>query len=112
MFFLSARFVDGHHIVHWADGGETSLDNLVSLCRFHHRLVHEGGYHIVRDDQAFRFFRGDGFEVRATSERFQRIYADAARQRRACAMYEVQEVRAGYLVRPPAGRGAPAMRPP
>ena len=38
------RFVDGHHIKHWADGGETSLDNLVLLCRHHHRLVHEGGY--------------------------------------------------------------------
>ena len=38
------RFVDGHHIRHWADGGETSLDNLVQLCRHHHRLVHEGGY--------------------------------------------------------------------
>ena len=37
-------FVDGHHIEHWADGGETSLDNLVLLCRYHHRLVHEGGY--------------------------------------------------------------------
>ena len=38
------RFVDGHHIEHWADGGETRLDNLVLLCRHHHRLVHEGGY--------------------------------------------------------------------
>ncbi len=38
------RFVDGHHIQHWANGGETSLDNLVQLCRYHHRLVHEGGY--------------------------------------------------------------------
>ena len=38
------RFVDGHHIRHWADGGETSLENLVQLCRHHHRLVHEGGY--------------------------------------------------------------------
>jgi len=38
------RFVDGHHIVHWADGGETSLDNLILLCRHHHRLVHEGGF--------------------------------------------------------------------
>jgi hypothetical protein len=36
-------FVDGHHIRHWADGGETSLDNLVQLCRRHHRMVHEGG---------------------------------------------------------------------
>ncbi len=38
------RFVDGHHIVHWADGGETSLDNLILLCRHHHRRVHEGGF--------------------------------------------------------------------
>jgi hypothetical protein len=50
------RFVDGHHIVHWAEGGETSLGNLVSLCRRHHRLVHEGGYTVRRlDDGAFAF---------------------------------------------------------
>jgi hypothetical protein len=29
----NTRFVDGHHIEHWADGGETRLDNLVLLCR-------------------------------------------------------------------------------
>jgi hypothetical protein len=40
----NTRFVDGHHIKHWADGGETSLDNLVLLCRHHHHLVHEGGF--------------------------------------------------------------------
>ena len=40
----NTRFVDGHHIKHWADGGETSLDNLVLLCRYHHHLVHEGGF--------------------------------------------------------------------
>jgi len=38
------RFVDAHHITHWADGGETTLKNLVLLCRRHHRLVHEGGF--------------------------------------------------------------------
>jgi Domain of unknown function (DUF222)/HNH endonuclease len=31
------RYVDGHHIHHWAEGGETKLSNLVSLCRTHHR---------------------------------------------------------------------------
>jgi len=40
------RFVDAHHIHHWADGGETSMDNLVLLCRKHHRLVHEAGFGI------------------------------------------------------------------
>jgi len=40
----NTRFVDGHHIQHWADSGETSLDNLVMLCRHHHHLVHEGGF--------------------------------------------------------------------
>ena len=30
-----------HHIVHWADGGPTDLDNLVLLCGEHHRLIHD-----------------------------------------------------------------------
>ncbi|MGH6628122.1 MAG: DUF222 domain-containing protein, partial [Burkholderiales bacterium] len=42
------RFVDAHHIHHWADGGETDIDNLVLLCRHHHRLVHEGGFGLSR----------------------------------------------------------------
>jgi hypothetical protein len=37
------RYLDAHHIQHWADGGATQLKNLVALCRQHHRLVHEGG---------------------------------------------------------------------
>ena len=37
-----SRFVDAHHIRHWCDGGETSLNNLVLLCRHHHRLLHQG----------------------------------------------------------------------
>ncbi|MDH3249584.1 MAG: HNH endonuclease [Acidimicrobiia bacterium] len=34
------RWCDAHHIVHWADGGATSVDNLILLCRHHHTLVH------------------------------------------------------------------------
>ncbi len=54
------RFVDAHHIVHWADGGETSLDNLMLLCRRHHRLVHEGGVRIEGPAGAPRFRLADG----------------------------------------------------
>jgi uncharacterized protein DUF222/HNH endonuclease len=43
------RFTDAHHIVHWGDGGETRLDNLVLLCRRHHRRVHEGGVRVCSD---------------------------------------------------------------
>ena len=42
------RTVDAHHIQHWANGGATSLDNLVQLCRHHHRLLHEGGYTVTK----------------------------------------------------------------
>lgn len=35
-----------HHIVHWANGGSTSVENGVCLCHYHHTLVHEGGYSI------------------------------------------------------------------
>jgi len=38
------RFTDAHHVVHWADGGDTSLQNTVLLCGHHHRLLHEGGW--------------------------------------------------------------------
>ena len=43
------RFTDAHHVEHWADGGETSLRNLVLLCRRHHRRVHEDGWKICSD---------------------------------------------------------------
>ncbi|HKP60824.1 MAG TPA: DUF222 domain-containing protein [Polyangiales bacterium] len=54
------RFVDAHHIVHWIDEGETDPDNLVLLCRRHHRFLHEYGYSVVRNGSEFEFRRPDG----------------------------------------------------
>ena len=51
-----SRYVDAHHIHHWCDGGETSLDNLVLLCRHHHRMIHEQGYGIERNEAGEAIF--------------------------------------------------------
>ena len=46
---------------HWANGGPTTLTNLVLLCRRHHRAVHEEGYQVARGpDGTFQFRRPDG----------------------------------------------------
>jgi hypothetical protein len=54
------RFLDRHHIEHWSRNGETELDNLITLCDAHHRLVHEGGWSVELEDDEARFFRPDG----------------------------------------------------
>ena len=59
------RHVDAHHIQHWAKGGHTKLDNLVLLCRHHHRLVHEGGYQVVSHEPGrIDFFTPQGATIR------------------------------------------------
>jgi hypothetical protein len=54
-----SRYVEGHHVKHWADGGETRLDNLVTLCRYHHRELHRGQFFLtvkpLSVNQASRF---------------------------------------------------------
>ncbi len=58
------KYCEAHHVKHWADGGETSLDNLVLLCRHHHRAVHEEGYTIQRSsDGELKFLRPQGWEI-------------------------------------------------
>jgi hypothetical protein len=57
------RFTDAHHIVHWADGGETGLRNLILLCARHHRAVHEGGFQVCTDEEAKAVFFGPGGRV-------------------------------------------------
>jgi hypothetical protein len=63
------RYVDAHHIRHWAQGGETTLDNLVLLCRHHHRLVHEGGFSVARDRRdRLRWRAPDGSPLSASAQ--------------------------------------------
>ncbi len=55
------RFLHAHHIRHWARGGPTSMENLVTLCSYHHRLVHESGFGVERAGRdGVRFRRPDG----------------------------------------------------
>jgi len=69
------RYTDAHHITHWADGGETKMDNLILLCRRHHRAVHEGGLRVevvegggVGGGSPVRFFTQDGRAVSVVPE--------------------------------------------
>jgi hypothetical protein len=61
------RYLHCHHILHWSQGGETSLDNLMLLCTKHHTLVHEGGFTIDKDfNDNWYFKRPDGIAVPRT----------------------------------------------
>ncbi|MCU1379529.1 MAG: endonuclease [Acidimicrobiales bacterium] len=59
------RFVDAHHVDWWErDQGETNLGVLVSLCGYHHRLVHQGGLMVMADGSGgFAFCRPDGTPI-------------------------------------------------
>jgi hypothetical protein len=53
----NTRYVDAHHIRHWADGGDTSLENLTLLCSHHHRALHEGRFAVRHDEHGAIYFR-------------------------------------------------------
>jgi hypothetical protein len=56
-----SRRVDLHHIQHWVNGGRTDLDNLISLCPWHHKIVQDRGYLIATSSGGgFTFYRPDG----------------------------------------------------
>jgi len=60
-------FTDIHHIRHRAHGGDNTMENLVELCWFHHRLVHEGGWNLRRGDHGQLIaIRADGTELSVT----------------------------------------------
>jgi hypothetical protein len=89
------RICDAHHVIPWQEGGPTELDNLVLLCRRHHRLLHEGGFRMAlrtksRADggaSVVRFVDPEGREVRAAPPR-PRLRGDASEELRAAAEAE------------------------
>ena len=62
------RWLDAHHVEHWVDGGETSLENLLTLCRRHHVFVHERGFAIEKREDELVFRDPDGRVVPNTGE--------------------------------------------
>jgi Domain of unknown function (DUF222) len=60
------RFTQAHHIVWWGNGGRTDPDNLLLICFFHHKLVHEHGWTVRRgSDGVPEWFLPDGRRYRA-----------------------------------------------
>ncbi len=60
----TSKFVHGHHITFWANGGETKLSNLCNLCPHHHHLVHDGDYGVERLESGdLRFLHPGGWEI-------------------------------------------------
>jgi hypothetical protein len=58
------RYLEAHHVRHWSHLGPTDLDNLVLVCRFHHMLVHEGGYRVsARSPGVWSFRSPDGHAI-------------------------------------------------
>ena len=55
----TAAFCHAHHVRHWADGGPTAVDNMVLLCRHHHRTLHSGDWSLVPDSRQPGVFWSD-----------------------------------------------------
>ncbi|WP_147258315.1 HNH endonuclease signature motif containing protein [Pseudonocardia hierapolitana] len=59
------RHLHAHHVIPWWSGGRTDIDNLILICSFHHRLIHDHGYRIHRPAGRWEFRRPDGTPIPA-----------------------------------------------
>jgi hypothetical protein len=57
------RYLHAHHVRHWLHGGRTDVDNLILVCSFHHRLVHDQGYRVHRLAGRWEFRRPDNTPI-------------------------------------------------
>ncbi|MHA6622310.1 HNH endonuclease signature motif containing protein [Pseudonocardia sp. DLS-67] len=61
------RYLHAHHVRHWLFGGPTNIDNLVLICGFHHRLIHDHDYRIHRLPGRWEFLRPDNTPIPTTA---------------------------------------------
>jgi hypothetical protein len=108
------RYVDGHHLKHWIDGGETTSGNMTLLCTYHHRLLHEGGFGIVKEaGGALRFVTADGRSIPRNGYRLEDFVDDDVGD--AGDIGDADASREGFCttaVQPPLGTHADEVREP
>jgi hypothetical protein len=61
------RHLHAHHVQSWLYGGRTDVDNLILICSFHHRVIHDQGYRIRRLAGRWEFLRPDGSAIPAVA---------------------------------------------
>ena len=112
------QFLEAHHVMHWADGGETSLDNTRLICNRHHRLLHEGGFTIHKNFAGEWYFRTAEGKVLPEAPVYKPVEYDSSRDEILEDPNKVKEPRA-QLVAPmykpegyDASRDAPEVKEP
>ena len=73
------QFLEAHHVMHWADGGETSLENAMLICNRHHRLLHEGGFTIHKNFAGEWYFRTSEGKVLPEAPVYKPVEYDSTR---------------------------------
>ena len=73
------QFLEAHHVMHWADGGETSLDNTRLICNRHHRLLHEGGFTIHKNFAGEWYFKTAEGKVLPEAPMYKPVEYDSSR---------------------------------
>ena len=93
------QFLEAHHVMHWADGGETSLDNIRLICNRHHRLLHEGGFTIHKNFAGEWYFKTAEGKVLPEAPVYKPVEYDSSRDEILEDTNKVEEPRA-QLVAP------------
>ena len=73
------QFLEAHHVMHWADGGETSLANTMLICGRHHRLLHEGGFTIHKNFAGEWYFKTAEGKVLPEAPMYKPVEYDSSR---------------------------------